>query len=141
MYKVLIFGIGVAYDKYLNCVKLQEMLGKIKVAAVTRNGYEYTRVDGYPFIAVKDIRAAEYDVCVVAAEQGTIAYKEIRQMCEDTGFQKDMIIPIQAFAIPDFDLRKYLKIQNTSIIALNCWGGAHISFDESAIYDAVYQYV
>lgn len=123
MYKILIFGIGVCYDKYLNGIRLQEALGKIKVAGVTRNGYEYRYVDGYPFVQVKDVKAENYDVCVIAAEPKSENYKEIRKICEAVGFDQDRMITICAFSIPDFDLEKYLKIQNISIMAINCWGG------------------
>lgn len=38
MYRILIFGVGACYDQYLNCVRLQEALEKVKVVGVTRNG-------------------------------------------------------------------------------------------------------
>lgn len=123
MYKILIFGLGADYDKYLNCIKLQEVLGKVKVVGVTRSGYEYTYVDGYPFIARNQVSAENFDVCVIGVEREKPAYKEIKKECENIGFTSDRIIPISAFAIPGFDMEKYLEIQNISIFALNCWGG------------------
>lgn len=141
MFKLLIYGLGVTYDKYLNCVKYQELLGNVQVAGVTRNNYNYLYVDSYPFVLIDEIVPEEYDVCVIAAEMGSNSFKEVRNSCLKLGFETDRIIPISAFAIPYFNLDKYLKIQKISIFALNCWGGAYVSLFKSAFFVPFYQYV
>ena len=50
MAKILIWGLGVKYNLYINAIKYCELMGEIEIVGVTDKKELYTCLDGYPFI-------------------------------------------------------------------------------------------
>lgn len=122
MYNVIVWGTGACYDRCFNALKFQEVLGTVKILAVTSNDfYSKTLIDGYPFLSKEDASVLDFDYCLVAIDN-------ISCMLEEAAYlriRRDKLIPLRVFLIPHFDLKKYitLKESNLSIISSNCWGG------------------
>lgn len=121
MYKVFIWGIGCIYNKYINCVRMQELVGDLVIQGVTSNEKNILQVDGYRFVPKEKIDSIEYDYCVVAVRDFQSVLKEAASM----GIESGQCIPIKVFSIPFFDLKKYVRIKQRriSIISRNCWAG------------------
>lgn len=121
MYKIIIWGIGCVYNQYINNIRLQELMGKLTVQAVTSNEKNISTVDGYRFVSKDKICNVEYDYCVAAVKDFQSVLKEAPFL----GIETQKCIPIKVFSIPFFDLAKYIKIKNDriSIISRNCWAG------------------
>lgn len=56
MNTVIIWGLGYDYNQYINCIKLQEIMGEIYIAGVTDSKLQYPCLDGYTFIPVNEIQ-------------------------------------------------------------------------------------
>ncbi|MDE7430498.1 MAG: DUF1919 domain-containing protein, partial [Lachnospiraceae bacterium] len=121
MYKVIIWGIGHLYNKYINCVRMQELSGSLVIQGVTSNDKNISMVDGYHFISKDEISIIEYDYCVVAVKDFQSVLREAQSM----EVEPQRCIPIRVFSIPFFDFSKYIKIKKDriSIISRNCWAG------------------
>ena len=50
MFSAVIWGMGYTYNQYINAIKYQELLGRIKISGVTGREDIYEFLDGYPFI-------------------------------------------------------------------------------------------
>ncbi len=121
MYKIFIWGIGYLYNKYINCVRIQELTGNLVVQCVTSNEENICMVDGYRFIPKEEIGSIEYDCCVVAVRDFLAALREAPCI----GIEPQKCVPIKVFSIPFFDLEKYFNVKQSgiSIISRNCWAG------------------
>ncbi len=123
--RILIWGTGRTYDQYINSIHYQEILEKIEVVGITSADKFYCSIDGYSYYTFQEALCLDFDYLVIAAADISL-YEEMKaQAVQAAGvgiFEKN--IRIQAFAIPRFDLLKYMTLQNsrTSIIARNCWG-------------------
>ncbi|MDE6363270.1 MAG: DUF1919 domain-containing protein [Lachnospiraceae bacterium] len=99
---------------------------KIEVVGVTSADQQYFSIDGYLYYTFQEAICIEFDYLVIAVSNLSL-YKEMKeQAISAAGVDiTEKIVTIQAFAIPGFDLEKYMALQNsrTSIIARNCWGG------------------
>lgn len=122
MYRILIWGHGLKYSQYINTIKYQESLGNIKVIGVTGKDNLYTCLDGYRFIAIKDLKPKEIDYVVVTSEE---YYKDICWTAVEQGFDAERIIQAKVFCLPYFNFEEYVNLLHSkiSIIANNCWGG------------------
>lgn len=122
MYKVLIWGCGLDYNRYINVIKYREMLGEIKVIGITGKDKLYTCLDGYPFIQFNDIERYNIDYIIVTSER---YYNEISIQAYRLGFGEGKLILARAFCLPEFRFGKYIKLlqSKVSIISNNCWGG------------------
>lgn len=122
MKKCIIYGLGQDYDTYINAVKYQEILKKIKVVGVTSEQTIYNKVDNYLFIDKTEFLKCDFDILLVA---DTKRFAEIRREMIMEGIDDNKIINIKVFGLPDFDIDKYIKIKNAplSIISNCCWGG------------------
>lgn len=123
MKKALIWGTGSVYDQYILALKYYECTHDMSVIGVTSKERCYEKLDGYSFYSVKEIQHMDFDYLIVAA--GKELYAEIVQEAKSLGIDETKILPISLFAIPGFDIEKYLYIRNEklSVIAINCWGG------------------
>ncbi len=121
MYKVFIWGMGYLYNKYINCVRMQELAGDLTVQCVTSNEKNILQVDGYRFVPKEQINSVEYDYCVVAVSD----FQSVLSEALSIGIDSWKCIPIRVFSIPFFDLAKYTKVKQgcISIISRNCWAG------------------
>lgn len=121
MYRVIIWGIGHLYNQYINCIHMQELLGKLMVQGVTSDERDVMMVDGYRFVPKTEIDSVEYDCCVVAVKDFQAVLRETKSM----GLDSQKCIPIRVFSVPFFDIVKYMEVKKAqiSIISRNCWAG------------------
>lgn len=123
MQDAVIWGLGHDYNQYINCIKLQEELGELRIIGVTDSEEMYSHLDGYPFISAHklDVNKEKTYVIITSREY----FDEIRRKVKELGFDGDYIVPARVFAIPCFRFSKYIKLidSHVSIIADNCWGG------------------
>lgn len=123
MFRVLIWGCGLQYSQYINAIKYQEILGKIKVMGITGKDILYKYLDGYVFIPLDEIDLESIDYIVVTSEK---YYMDIYKKAVRLGFEESRIMQGKVFCLPYFDIENYANLLNSkvSIIANNCWGGA-----------------
>lgn len=122
MFKVLIWGTGVEYSRYINCIKYLELKEQIQVVAVVSNDlYIRGTIDGYRYINKEDINVQEFDYCFVAVQNMQAVMKEAIRY----GIQPNYCIPIRVVAIPGFDFGEYIKLKKSSIsiFSVNCFAG------------------
>lgn len=121
MNTVIIWGLGYDYNQYINCIKLQEIMGEIYIAGVTDSKLQYPCLDGYTFIPVNEIQGGGYYAVITSH----VYFNEIFQKARELGFDSDHIIPAKVFSLPNFRFSQYVKLieSHISIIANNCWGG------------------
>lgn len=125
MYKVVIWGTGLCYESFFNSLKLQELIGSIKILAIISDDKDIKKsVDGYPCLPLTDALLLDFDYCLLAMDNTKVIYQSIEQLGL-TGLTKDMFIPMRVLDIPNFDFRKYIAIKesNVSILSSNCWAG------------------
>lgn len=122
MKKVIIWGLGLGYEKYINYVRYWELKGQVEIIGITDRQDMYSNVDGYPFIKKEELSAHTFELLVIAAEK---AYNEICGEAVSCGIEENRIVKIEVFSLPDLDLEAYMKIKNSnlSIVSNNCWGG------------------
>lgn len=122
MYKVIIWGTGKVYNRYLNCLKMQELMGNLYVCGITDKEKIYNWLDGYRYVEHEQINVKDVDYVIIAAEY---YYEEIVNEAEKIGFDREHIFPIRIFSIPCFDFNEYVKLVHShiSIFANTCWGG------------------
>lgn len=121
--KLLIWGTGREYDKYLNALRYQEVLGKVEILGITSGDGCYDFVDGYKYYNTIEAIKLGFDYLVIATARET--YNEILKTVTEYGISEEKIIKISLFQLPEFDIEKYTRIRNkkVSIISNNCWGG------------------
>ncbi len=122
MYRIVIWGVGKTYNRYVNCLKLQETLGSIEVSGITGKNKLYDYLDGYPYIAPHEIDVQSVDYLIVASEDYS---EEITTEAIHIGFERECIFPIGIFALPRFDFGEYVRLVHShiSILSNTCWGG------------------
>lgn len=124
MYKIAIWGTGRIYDHYINTVKYQELLGKIRGGDIYITGKEnlYDFLDGYRYLNLQQLKAENIDYIVVATDQ---FFNEVVGEAKQLGFDREHILPIRIFAMPCFDFDNYVKLLHShiSIFSNSCWGG------------------
>lgn len=123
LYRVLIWGTGSEYKKYVERIKLQELSEYIFVVGITSNETSKKEIDGYTFYEKEDIRNINFDYIFLAI--GDMLASEVILEANRMGVDTEQILPVQLLAIPEFNLEKYVKIKqsNLSIVASCCWGG------------------
>ena len=122
MYRILIWGCGLFYGRYINAIKYQEISGSIKIIGVTDQNSLYTKLDGYSFINISEIDINMIDYVVVTSDRDFV---EISMEAKRIGFVEESIISASVFSIPGFCFKNYVELfhSKVSIIANNCWGG------------------
>lgn len=122
MYKVIIWGMGRTYNQYINMIKLQEVLGKIRGGGITGKEPLYEYLDGYKYIPPDRLVSSDFDYVIAASDH---FFEEIAIEAEQLGFEREQILPIRIFGIPGFDFDEYIKLlqSHISIFANTCWGG------------------
>ncbi len=122
MYRVLIWGCGLYYSKYINLIKYQEILGEIEIIGVTGRDKLYDYLDGYSFIQLENIEKDNADYIIVTSEKN---YNEISVTARKFGFKEEQLIIARVFGLPGFRFGNYINLvqSKVSIISNNCWGG------------------
>jgi uncharacterized protein (DUF1919 family) len=121
-YKVLIWGTGIDYDRYLNNIKYEELKKNMNVVAVVSKDTYYKKIDGYPVIRKEEIINRDYDYIIVASIN---KYDQILDEALTLGIERKRLLKVTIFNINNFDFKRYIKLysSNISIISSNCWGG------------------
>jgi uncharacterized protein (DUF1919 family) len=123
MNRILVWGTGIEYNNYFNCIKFLEQKGQMSVIGVTSDDLNmHTVIDGYPFFSKSEIPFLDFDYCVVAMREMSRMFPE----AEKYNISKSRLIPLRALAIPNIDFDEYIKLKEraVSIFSSNCWAGA-----------------
>lgn len=83
MYKVAIIYTGVAYESEVNNIRLQELLGKIKVIGIGTPDIYAKNMDGYPVTSIENILNQNWDYLLVAGQEQNFA--EIKKIVGKRG--------------------------------------------------------
>lgn len=124
MKRVVVWGIGQAYETYLNNLMYEELKGNIKIVAlITRLEDKYCRTkDGIEVITKDEVPGVAFDYLIVSALS---QYDEIKQEAADIGIQQEKIVRIDLLSIPLMDLGLYFCLLENPVTILSddCWGG------------------
>ena len=120
MNKVLIWGAGSFYDKYLSkWIWLEE----IEILGFVANEIANTikQIDGKPLINIEEIQKVEFDYIIVASK----FFTEIKKQALACGIDEDKIINGKVMTHPCFNWKRYIEIKNNgvSLITEACYGG------------------
>ena len=123
MYKIAIIYAGATYESALNHIRLQELLGKIKVIGIGTQDIYAEYVDGYPVTTIENILQQEWDYLLIAGQEQNFA--QMKALLVSIGIEADRIFSIMVFSLPMFDMEEYVQFVNkkVSIISNHCWGG------------------
>ena len=122
-YRVVIWGMGVAYNRYANLLKYYEIQNEIEVVAITSNHIPRAHfLDGYTIIPPEELNSVDYSYLIIMSDK---YFGDIRKYVLNMGVQPEKILNYKILDIPYFDFHKYvcLKESRISIISNNCWGG------------------
>lgn len=123
MYKVLLWGAGLIYNKNLNIIKLYEKTGELKIVGIIDACLsEDIFLDGYRVYKPTKICSIEYDYLMIMNQR---CFRDIIEETAQLGVQKSKIVSYRMLEVPNLNLKNYfsLKNKNISIISNNCWGG------------------
>lgn len=122
--KVLLWGMGLDYEKLINAIQYEILKNNISVKAVVcrKSDYYCCKKDGFSIITKDDIWDYEFDYIVITSSQ---FFNEIRQEAFDLGVTEKQIISGDLFKQPLFDFKRYVSlIENpVTILSDDCWGG------------------
>ena len=123
--KVILWGTGILYNKYINSISFYEMNGDIEILGVTSNDSYYGRIDNHDFVKKQDLRSINFDYIIVTALQ---SYQIILDEIRNLGIDTQKVLPVDIFDIPNFHFSRYIELlnQKISIISNNCWGESRI---------------
>lgn len=119
--KVLIWGIGADYDKYVNYYMFEEQRGNIDILALISKDNFLSYLDCKKVITKNHIGDFEYDYIIVSTDK---YYDEIVNEAVELGVKREKIISGRMFSLPLFDFNSYIDIleRRISIISDDCWG-------------------
>lgn len=120
--KVLIWGTGTDYDKYVNNFFIEEKMGNIEILALVSKEKQFSYLDNKMVIDSSQIIEYNFDYIIITSER---RYKDIVQEAVSLGIDSKKLINVRVFSLPKFDFMKYTNIleSNISIISNDCWGG------------------
>lgn len=123
MKKVLLWGMGVCFNKNIALVRMSEIKGLFRVVGVTSNVRAYASYGGYSYVKKEDLNSLDFDVVIIMAE-GKVS-DSIRQEALAMGVPQECIWNYHVLMLRGFDVEKYLELRRNppTIFAVNCWGG------------------
>ena len=68
----IIWGLGHDYNQYINCIKLQEELGELRIIGVTDSEELYSCLDGYTFISADKLESGGGKTHMLLLHHGNI---------------------------------------------------------------------
>lgn len=89
MYKIAIIYAGATYESALNHIRLQELLGKIKVIGIGTQDIYAEYVDGYPVTTIENILQQEWDYLLIAGQEQNFA--QMKALLVSIGIEADRI--------------------------------------------------
>jgi len=139
MNKILIWGIGILYNRYKNNIAFEVLKNNINVVAMISKEKMANWVDGKRVISKEEISQYEYDYIVVFTQ----SFNEIVGEATALGIPRKKIIDGRVFEIPCFDFARYSSlIENpVTIISDDCWGGTvyhHLGLETTSPFKNFY---
>ncbi len=122
-YKLVVWGIGAAYNKHLNLLRYYELKNEIEVVAVTANDLPKAKaIDGYQLIHPSELLKIEFAYVMIMNDA---SFMEIRETACGMGIAAEKILNYRILEIPNLEFDQYIKLKESriSIISNNCWGG------------------
>lgn len=123
MKRVIIWGTGKTYNKYINLIKYHEKIGNITVVGAASNTTVFNNILGYKYIDKKNIKDMIFDAVIYMGDEKL--FKEIKKEAINLGIDEKKIILYKALTIPNLNLNKYMEVVKNvpTIFANDCWGG------------------
>ena len=123
MKKVLLWGMGVCFNKNISLVRVSEMTGLFQVVGVTSNIRAYTSYGGYSYVEKEKLNELDFDIVIIMAD-GKVSGL-IREEALAMGVPQECVWDYRVLRLCDFDVEKYLELRRNppTIFADNCWGG------------------
>jgi len=104
---------GCEYDSYINLIRYQEVLGKIKVLGILSERRSSVGFDGYPTLSMDELLKLDYDYLIITDTEN---YNEIsKTLSENYMIDREKIISSIAFRQPLFDFKKYVQLRESRI--------------------------
>ncbi len=122
-YKVLLWGLGRIYLRYISFIRYIEKSGDIKVIGLTASNINHEELrDGYKVLPVEGSLNQEFDFIIILNEKHV---DEIINTISSYGISRSKCLSYSILDILFFDAEKYFRLLNNpiSIISNNCWGG------------------
>ena len=112
-----IIAAGSGYDTYINLIKYQEALGKIKIRGILSERKSAIGFDGYMTLLINDLPETDYDYLIITDTEN---YSEIsKALSENFMIDREKIISSIAFRQPLFDFEKYVQLKESHITIIS----------------------
>lgn len=121
--KVILWGIGAAYNKMKNIFSYHELTGQLEIVGITANFMPAgKRLDGIALYRPAEIGKLEYDYIAILADD---SFGEIVSEATAMGIERNRLLHYKIFQIPGLVFEEYLKLKESrlTILSNNCWGG------------------
>ena len=117
-----IIVVGEEYNAYINLIKYQETLKKIKILGILSNWKSIIGFDGYPSLIIEDLSKIDYDYLIITDTKNFVDIS--KAISEAFNISRDKIISSIAFKQPNFDFIDYVKLMKSdlTIISIECSG-------------------
>jgi len=121
--RVLLWGMGAVYNKYINLVKRLDGEEFDVVGVTSSLNTHYTMLDGYEIIKREELNDHEIDYVMAMSDDHFIEILNVA--VEQIGIPSTKVFPARVIAVPGFSMEKWSTIANSelSIVSNNCWGG------------------
>lgn len=122
-YRVVIWGNGEDYNRFLPLIKAHEDKNEIDVVGITSEDKYFRSLDGYPYISKKELIGTDYDYIIVTPQR--LFNEIVAEGSEKYGISDELFINAKSFEVPYFSMDKLvqLKKKRISIVSDHCWGG------------------
>lgn len=122
-YKVVIWGNGEDYNRFLPLIKACEAKNEIEVVGITSDDRYFKSLDGYPYIPKNELGQSDYEYIIVTPQR--LFNVIVAEGNEKHGISDDLFINARSLEVPYFSMDKLiqLKKKRISIISDHCWGG------------------
>lgn len=123
MRKVILWGNRQDYDFYRRAFDVEQLKSNMQITAIVLNEGDLTRyIDGIEVIAIEELLVRAYDYLI---DMNRTDSRTIRRILELLHIPLEKVIPARAFALPFFDLGRYIEVRESrvSILSNHCWGG------------------
>lgn len=123
-YQIILWGIGVHYNRMKRVIDYYEMTKQFRVVALTdREKFPFSQLDGYKIIEKNELQYIDFDYLIVLSDK---YFDDIVLEAERTlKIERSKILRKDVLLVPNLNFNDYimLKESDISIISNNCWGG------------------
>lgn len=123
MYKIIIWGLGRKYNRYVGTLQSMEKADQIEIVGVTcRDVPDLLCIDGWEIIQCNNIYTIEFDYIIVMSDN---FFVDILTYIKDQGISEERVLSYKCLNFHPISLDKYIQIKNSkiTIFSNNCWGG------------------